>query len=153
MQSSARNCLNVRVRTSFHSRAVSRSGPVGGRPTRTLSSAAVDEGEAANARLPLPFAAAPEDQARGRADPAGDEEAGGEGGGAGEREIRAQLRRNGRRLAHSFPQVVDCLGEALPLVLDLGADLLRRAAVGRHQCFSASEVSLASWIACSGTGG
>src|SRR6266567_610370 len=50
-------------------------------------------------------------------------------------------------------QVLDGAGELLALGLDLSSYLRRRARLGRHQRFNASVVSLASRIACSGTGG
>src|SRR5947199_906111 len=63
-----------------------------------------------------------------------------------------QLAADVGRFAQLLAQLVDGARELLALRAQLAADLLR-CACRRHQCFNASVVSLASRIACSGTGG
>src|SRR5215208_1927003 len=73
MQSSCMNSEKLRFSAESHSARLSRSGEEGERPTFARS-VAVDKAEAAHLGLRLAFAAAPEDQTRGCADAAGDEE-------------------------------------------------------------------------------
>src|SRR5215218_709355 len=134
MQSSAMNCFPVRLKTSIHSAALSRCGPDGTRPTGARSLVAVDKTEAAEARLLAAFAAAPSEEAHGRAGPAGDEEAGSERTRSENRELPAQVRLHVRDLS---TELVDSLRELLAFGLDLAPELLsgaRSAATGgcRH---------------------
>ncbi len=153
MQSSAMNCLPVRLSASTHSAALRRCGPDGTRPTGARWLVAVDKAETAEARLLAAFAAAPREQAHRRADPTGHEEPDTERAGSGDREVGAQLRFQVRGLADLRAQVVDGLCELLALGRDLVAQLLRLAFRHAPLPFSALLNSLASWSACSGTGG
>src|SRR5437016_4123859 len=77
MQSSARNRLPARLKTSSHSACVSLAGPRGGAPLRErfrVSVVAVDKGERADFGLRCPFPAPARKQPHGGADPAGEEE-------------------------------------------------------------------------------
>src|SRR3954471_24590531 len=74
--SSAPNSLPARLRASSHSWADRRCGPDGTCPVgSSVVLVALDKGEAAERRPAVPFAAAPGQQAHGRADPARDDEA------------------------------------------------------------------------------
>src|SRR5439155_2966075 len=153
MQSSARNCENVRLKTAIHSARESFVGSRGTRPV-VARSVLVDEGEAAKASLFLALAAAPGDVAHRRADSAGEHEAGRHRAHRDHRQLRAQLPGDVGRLAELAAELLDRGRELLAFRLDLLADLLRSASVRRrHQRLSAFDVSLASRIACSGTGG
>src|SRR5215216_433613 len=143
MQSSAMNSLPARLNTSSHSRALSRSGPAGVWPTSARLSVAVDEREAAKARLLAAFAASPEEQPGGCADPARDHKARAERAGGDDGEVRAKLCRHVRRLAHLVAQLFDRVRELLALQLDVVADLLRRARVTRHR---SSAPPASAWL-------
>src|SRR6266540_3071967 len=150
-QSSAMNCFAVRLKTSSHSRAESLCGPGGTCPTSGPASAAVDKREASGLRLRLALAAAAREQSHRRADPAGEEEAGTRRAGCEHGELGAHHRAHVR----GGTQLVDRVCELLPLALDLAADVVGYAPVrsGHHSLLNAVEVTFASWIACSGTGG
>src|SRR6185503_6183731 len=128
--------------------------PTGGGSSPRLRSAAVDKRERAERRLRAALAPTAGEEAHRRADPAGEDEAGGEGAPRCDREVGAELRVHVRRLAESVPEVLDGGGERLALHLELALDLLRVATVGAgHQDLIASVVRFASTIASSGTGG
>src|SRR5688500_2349256 len=120
MQSSAMNCFPVRLKASIHSATVRWCGPAGARPTCERSLVAVDKGEAAEARLLAALAPTAREQAHRCADPAGEEEAGAEGSGSEHRQLGAHV----RGLADLAAQVLDGVGELLPLGLDLAAELI-----------------------------
>src|SRR4051794_27261545 len=140
MQSSEMNSVNARLKTSIHSPAVSRSGPAGVWPTSERLSAAADDGEAANARLLVAFAAPAEEQACCRPDAAGEEEARPDRARRRDRQVRAQLRRDVRRLTHFLAKLFDGVREALALLLDVLTDLFRGARATCH-CSSAPPAS------------
>src|SRR5712691_5328892 len=141
MQSSARNCWNVRLKTATHSRAESFCGPDGGLPVSgRVRSATVDKLEAAHAGLRLAFAAPAGAQAHRGADAAGEHETGAERAGGDERELRPELPRHVGRLAEPFAQRLDRTREPLALGLDVAPDLLRSSSVRAH-----SERSSLSW--------
>src|SRR5436305_1607787 len=71
MQSSFMNSEKLRLSALNHSEPFSFSGEAGACPTRASRSVAVDKPETADLGLRLAFASAPEDQARGRPDPSG----------------------------------------------------------------------------------
>src|SRR5918996_273926 len=110
MQSSARNSLNVRLRTLSHSRALSRSGPRGTRPISSAS-AAVDKREAAGLRLGATLAAATGEDPHRRPEPAREEESRAGGTGREDGQLRAKDRGHVRR----FLQLVYRIGELLSL--------------------------------------
>src|SRR5205085_5831742 len=112
----------------------------------------VEDRPAADARLVVALAATPREVAERRADPTGEHEAQRRRACGDERELRLQLAADVRCLAELAAQLLDSSGQLLALGVELAADLLRRAR-RRHQRFNASVVSLASRIACSGTGG
>src|ERR671939_1671578 len=96
--SSAMNRLNVRLNVSTHSPKPSRAGELGTAPVRG-SVVAVDKREAAEPRLARSFAAAACEQPHRRTDSAAEEEPCPERTGRHERQLRAELARDVRRLA------------------------------------------------------
>src|SRR3954453_1339956 len=143
MQSSAMNCLPVRLKASSHSRKLSRSGPLGAWPVRAVASVAVDKREPPEAGLRPAFASTTCHQPHRRADAASDEEARTKGSGRDDRELRADLRADVGRLADLGTEVVDGGCELVALGLDLAAHLLGRAVVGA----SCHRTSTRSWSA------
>src|SRR5919201_5127373 len=132
MQSSAMNWPNARLRTSTHSRRLSRRGLAGTRPViveRVCGSDAVDNGEGPHARLRRALPAPAHEQPHRRPDPAGKHEPGSERAGRDERQLAAQLAGDVRHLADASAQLIDRTGQLLALRLDVTADLLRRASV------------------------
>ena len=142
MQSSARNCRNVRLKTATHSAALT---PPGARQ-RARQSRATERPR----RRSLPAASK---EAHRRADAACDDEPDAESARRDDRQLRAQLGADVGRLGDSVAKRVDGAGQLLALGLDLQADLFGAAAVTGHCSSTRSVVSFASWIACSGTGG
>src|SRR5712691_2554293 len=137
MQSSAMNSLKVRLKTSSHSRALSRRGLGGTVPVSGRRSATVDNGEAAHLGLRLAFAAAAGEQAHRRADPAGYDEPRPERAGGDHGQPRAELARDVGHLADARTELVDGAGQPLALLLDVAPDLAGCAAVTR--CHRSSE--------------
>src|SRR5919204_2101038 len=148
MQSSPMNPEKLRLNAASHSPRLSRSGDRGERPTRARRcSVAADKAEAAHLGLRLAFATAAEDQARGCADAACEQEADAERAGRGDRQVRAQLRADVRRLADAFAQLLGCTGELLSLGLDVAADVRDRArvATGHRSSTPRSSASPRGW--------
>ena len=146
MQSSARNALNVRLKTATHS------------PRREPLAALRDPADLRRlgSTRSAVAAACRGEEAHRRADAAGEEEACTErarrrptGSFAAQLARRRSLRRRAR------PQLLDRLREPLALRLDLAADRLGRAPLRLVVAIRLQRlgVSFASRIACSGTGG
>src|SRR5262245_62409515 len=144
MQSSLRNCLPVRLKTSSQSRALRRSGPLGARPSRASRSVAVDKGEPPEAGLRRALATAPREEPHRRADAPGEEEARAEGRRRNDGQVGPQLRPDVRYVLDLGPEVVDGVSELFALGLDLEADLLHGAAVirGHRPSMHRSSASL-----------
>src|SRR5437867_2579052 len=106
MQSSARNCRNVRLKTASHSAGRSRSGPEGARPLLGGSSVAVANGETAEPGLCSALPPAASEAHRG-SDAAGHDEPDAEGTGSDDRQLRAQLGADVGRLADPRAKRVD----------------------------------------------
>src|SRR3954469_220127 len=128
MQSSAMNCLSVRLKTSIHSPQESFSGLAGARPREV--SVAVDKGERAEACFLPALSTAAHQQPHGRADPAGDDEADAQCRGRGDGQLAFELLVD----VHARAEVVDGVGETVALCLDVAADLLGGAAVTFGHC-------------------
>src|SRR6266542_4172985 len=132
MQSSAMNCLAARLKTAIHSAALNRSGPVGARPVFAGDSVPVDNGEATETGSLAALRAPARQEPHGRADTAGQKEAGAQRPRRHHRQLRAQLGADVRRFTDLGAQDVDCRGELVALGLDLAANLFERAAVTGH---------------------
>src|SRR5215216_1421278 len=150
MQSSARNSLKLRFSAANHSLELSRSGERGGWPTCACCSVAVDKAEAAERGFRLAFAPAPEDQPRGCADAAGDEESEGERARRHRRQVRAQLAGDVGGLSNAFAKILCGLRQLLAFRFELAPDVLGAARVSACcHCSSAppSSASLPGWPA------
>src|SRR3954452_19917157 len=152
MQSSARNSLKARLNAAIHSPRDRRVGSGGTCPTSAVGLVAVEEREAADTGSLVTFAAAPREVAHRRADAAREDEPGRRRGPGDERQFCPQLAGDVGRLAERGAELLHGLRELLALGFEVAADLLGCALHG-HQLLIASVVSLASSIACSGTGG
>src|SRR3954453_6157168 len=128
MQSSAMNCLSVRLKTSIHSPQESFSGLAGARPRGV--SVAVDKGERAEACFLPALPTAAHQQPHGSADPARYDEADAQRGRRGDGQFALELLVD----VHPRAQVVDGVGEAVALRLDVAANLLGGAAVTFGHC-------------------
>src|SRR5690349_459052 len=139
MQSSARNCLNVRLKVSTHSPSPRRAGESGAAPRSVV---AVDKGERAELRLRRPFAATAGEKPHRRAEPAREEEARPERTCGDERQLRAELPADVRCVADAGAEIVDRARELLALGLDVAPNLLRRSSVSGCHCSSAPPKSV-----------
>src|SRR5438445_2434145 len=119
---------------------------------RGRCSIAVANRPAADAELLVALAAATREVAHGRADSAREHEADRCRRACDDRQLRLQLATDVRGLTELAAEMIDRLRQLGTVGVELAADLLR-GACGGHQRFNASVVSLASRIACSGTGG
>src|SRR4051812_42682343 len=142
----ARKDLIVRRSPAHHSRAESRAGESGGRPTGGCS-VAVDNDEPPETGLRRTFAAPPEDEPHRRTDAAGEQEARAERDARGNRQVAAEVRADVGCLLDLRAQGLDRVRQLVALVLDLPLDVPGCPVVGRHQLFSTSVVCLASAIA------
>jgi hypothetical protein len=131
MQSSFMNSEKLRLNAARHPPSFRRVGEPGVRPTCAV---AVDKAEAAEPCLRLALPPATEDQARGRADPAGQHEAETQRASGDRRQVGAQLAADVGCLADALAEVVRRPGQLLALRLDVAANLLERARVPTGHC-------------------
>src|SRR5437763_13391352 len=112
MQSSARNCLPARVNVSSQARAPSSVGDVG--PNRRGSAV---------------LAPTASEVAQRRPDTTGEDEPGDERTDDDERQLRAQSRRDVGRVADLTSELGERGGQLASLLLEIAANLSRRASV------------------------
>src|SRR5947199_2165058 len=143
MQSSRMKAEKLPLSAPNHSEALSFSGESGGRPTRARCSVAVDKAEAAELGLRLAFAAAPEDQARRRADSSGQQKSDAERPCSDDRQVRLHLGADVRCFPDACAQAFGRAGELLPLRLDVLPNLLdgARVATGHRSSTPPSSAS------------
>src|SRR6266508_634555 len=129
MQSSFMNSEKLRFSAASHSARLNRVGDRGARPARGPRSVAVDKAEAADPGFRVALTPAPEDQPRGRADPAGEQEAHTECTHRDRGQVGTQLALDVGRLTQTLAQGVRSVGELLTLRLDVAPDVVDRARV------------------------
>src|SRR5947199_6758219 len=129
MQSSFMNSEKLRLSALNHSEPFSFSGEAGACPTRASRSVAVDKAETADLGLRLAFASTPEDQARGRPDPSGQQKSDAERARRDDRKVGAKLGADVRCFADALAQRLRCAGQLLSLGFDVTPDLLDGARV------------------------
>src|SRR3954463_6129114 len=138
MASSAKKALKLRLMTAIQSERLRRSGLPGACPTRERRSVAVDKAEAAESGLLLALSTPSEDQACRRTHTARQEEPGPQRAGGHDRQLRAHLARDVRRLAEALAERLGGRRELLALRLEVAADVVRRACAVIRGCHRSS---------------